>query len=190
MPNDAHAKTPPLDHPTVPLLREAFADKGLKASEFRGATTVVAPAEIVHDVLRFLRHDVGCDYEFLSDVTAVDYLGYPIDQPGRFAVVYVLMSYTHDLRLVVKTYLNPSIDTTGNAEDPTLQVDSVCDLWPGAEWMEREVYDMYGIRFLNHPDLRRILTWKDFPAFPLRKDYPLRGRGERDTYMTLDRDSR
>jgi NADH-quinone oxidoreductase subunit C len=86
-------------------------------------------------------------------------------------------------------FLNPTIDTTGIDPDPALVVDSVTDLWPGAEWMEREVYDMYGIRFRNHPDLRRILTWKDFPAHPLRKDYPLRGRGEREHYQKLARDS-
>ena len=72
----------------------------------------------------------------------------------------------------------------------SLQVDSVTDIWPGAEWREREVYDMYGIRFLNHPDLRRILMWEEFPGHPLRKDFPLRGRGEREHYKTLDRESR
>ena len=66
-------------------------------------------------------------------------------------------------------------------------MDSVCDLWAGAEWPEREVYDMFGIRFRNHPDLRRILTWEDFPAHPLRKDYPLRGRGEREMYTVMER---
>jgi NADH-quinone oxidoreductase subunit C len=190
MTNDPNNKTPKLDHPTLPHLRKAFEQSGLRATEFRGVTTVVAPPKIVHDLLRFLRHEESCDYAYLSDVTAVDYLEYPIEQPGRFAVVWVLLSYTHNLRLVVKSYLNPSMDTSGIAEDPTLEIDSVCDIWPGAEWLEREVYDMYGIRFLNHPDLRRILMWKDYPAFPLRKDYPLRGRGERETYVTLDRDSR
>ena len=73
--------------------------------------------------------------------------------------------------------------------DPALEIDSVTDLWPGAEWPEREVFDMFGIRFRNHPDLRRILTWEEFPAHPLRKDYPLRGRGERETYKVVDRES-
>jgi hypothetical protein len=66
-------------------------------------------------------------------------------------------------------------------------VDSVTDLWPGAEWTEREVFDMFGIRFRNHPDLRRILTWESYPAHPLRKDYPLRGRGERENYRVVSR---
>ncbi len=179
---------PNLDHPTLTHLKARFADSGLKATEFRGQTAVVVPSRLAHGVLEFLRDDEQCRYDFLSDVTAVDYLGYPAEMPGRFAVVYVLASTIHNLRMIVKTYLDPSGDTSGNAEDPTLVVDSVTDLWPGAEWPEREVYDMFGIRFANHPDLRRILLWRDFPAFPLRKDYPLRGRGEREMYNIVKRD--
>ena len=84
----------------------------------------------------------------------------------------------------VPAQLEPDV---GGLSDPALEVDSVTDIWPGAEWPEREVYDMFGIRFRNHPDLRRILMWKDFPAHPLRKDYPLRGRGERETYRVVHR---
>lgn len=178
---------PTLDHPTIPRLRERFAEAGLKATEFRGLTTIIAPPGLVHEVLRFLRDDEACRYDFLSDVTAVDYLGYPAATPGRFAVVYILSSTIHNRRLIVKTFLDPSLDTTGNAEDPALVVESVTDLWPGAEWPEREVYDMFGIRFANHPDLRRILLWRDYPAYPLRKDYPLRGRGEREMYRIVER---
>jgi NADH-quinone oxidoreductase subunit C len=90
-------------------------------------------------------------------------------------------------RFFVKVFLDPSIPTDGIAEDPSLWLDSVTDLWPGAEWLEREVFDMFGIRFRNHPDLRRILTWEAYPAHPLRKDYPLRGRGEREAYKVVDR---
>src|SRR5690606_18540606 len=100
-----------------------------------------------------------------------------------------LASYEYTRRLNVKVYLDPSIDTTGIEPDPALVLPSVCDLWPGAEWPEREVYDMFGIRFENHPDLRRILTWEKYPAHPLRKDYPLRGRGERESYVVINRDS-
>ena len=126
----------------------------------------------------------------MVDVTGADYLDYPANTPGRFAVVWVLRSLTHNTMLLVKTFLDPSHDTAGIESDPALEVDSVCDIWPGAEWTEREVFDMYGIRFRNHPDLRRILLWKDYPAHPLRKDYPLRGRGEREYYAVLDRDAR
>jgi NADH-quinone oxidoreductase subunit C len=70
-----------------------------------------------------------------------------------------------------------------------LHLPSVTDLWPGAEWPEREVFDMLGVRFDGHPDLRRILLWESYPAHPLRKDYPLRGRGERDNFRVIGRDS-
>jgi NADH-quinone oxidoreductase subunit C len=178
---------PLLDHPSLLLVKAAFSDVKFLATEFRGQSTLVVPPMDLHRVLRFLRDDAACDYNALTDVTAVDYLGYPSKTPGRFAVVYLLMSLTHNRRLTVKTYVDPTLDTTGIEVDPGLEVDSVTDIWPGAEWREREVYDMYGIRFRNHPDLRRILTWKEFPAHPLRKDYPLRGRGERETYRTIDR---
>jgi NADH-quinone oxidoreductase subunit C len=179
---------PVLDHPTLPLVKAAFPEVKFLATEFRGQTTLVVPARDTHRVLRHLRDDPNCDYNFLSDVTAVDYLNYPSETLGRFAVVWILVSTAHERRLTVKTFLNPSLNTSGITPDPALEVDSVCDIWPGAEWTEREVYDMYGIRFRNHPDLRRILMWKDFPAHPLRKDYPLRGRGERETYRVVQRD--
>ncbi len=182
--------SPMLDHPTLPNVKAAFPNVKFKVAEFRGQTTLVPPREKLHDLMRHLRDDPGCDYNFLSDVLGVDYLNYPATQPGRFAVVYLLTSYEFNRRLTVKVYLNPTLETSGIAEDPGLEIESVTDLWPGAEWREREVYDMYGIRFTNHPDLRRILMWKDFPAHPLRKDYPLRGRGERESYRTLGRESR
>ena len=182
--------TTAIDHPTLAHVKNAFPSTALTATSFRGQTSLIVPEANAHDVLTFLRNDPNCDYAFLSDVTAVDYLDYPIEQPGRFAVVWVLRSYTHSLLLVVKTYVSPTLDTTGNEIDPALSIASVCDVWAGAEWMEREVFDMFGITFRDHPDLRRILLWKDFPAFPLRKDYPLRGRGERNNLAVLDRDSR
>src|SRR5688572_10517680 len=99
---------PHLDHPSLPRVKAAFADVKFLASEFRNQSTLVVPNEHLHRVLRFLRDDAECDYNFLSDVTAVDYLGYPSKQPGRFAVVYLLVSYTHNRRITVKTYLDPS----------------------------------------------------------------------------------
>ena len=184
------AAKPVLDHPSLPFVKVAFPDVGLKASEFRGMTTLVVPREKLHEVARFLRDSPECGYDFLSHVLGVDYLDYPVETPGRFAVVYLLASSRHDTRLTLKTFLDPSVDTSGIDFDPELEVDSVTDIWPGAEWPERETFDMYGIRFRNHPDMRRILTWRDFPGHPLRKDYPLRGRGEREHYKTLGRESR
>ena len=181
---------PNLDHPTLGRVKAAFSDVKLLATQFRGQSTLIVPPEHLHKIMRFLCEDPDCDYDFLSDVTAADYLDYPAPMPGRFAVIYLLASYAHERRLTVKIFLDPSIDTSGNEPDPALELDSVTDIWPGAEWREREVYDMFGIRFRNHPDLRRILTWRDFPAHPLRKDYPLRGRGEREQYNVMDRDAR
>ncbi len=180
---------PHLEHPTLPLVKAAFPDVKFKATEYRGQTTLVVPPEMLHAVLRYLRDDPACDYNFLSDVVGVDYLGYPAESLGRFSVVYLLISFEQERRLTLKVFLDPSLDTSGIEPDPALELDSVTDIWPGAEWPEREVYDMFGIRFRNHPDLRRILLWKDYPAHPLRKDYPLRGRGERETFRVVNRDS-
>ena len=185
---------PNLDHPSLPLVKERFPNAALFASEFRGQTTLVVDQATIHDVLAFLRDDPQCQYNFLSDVTAVDYLKYPGNKlpaavAGRFGVVYNLYSNPHSRRLIVKVMLSPTFETTGIEDDPGLHTPSVCDLWPGAEWTEREVFDMFGIRFDGHPDLRRILTWEAFPGHPLRKDYPLRGRGERETYRVIGRDS-
>lgn len=178
-----------LDHSTFRAVKGQFPGKKFRGTEFRGQSTlVVEPADLL-EVMRFLRDDPRTQYNFLSDVTAVDYLGYPSKQPGRFAVVYVLVSLGRDDRFIVKTYVDPTLPTDGILKDPGLEVESVTSLWPGAEWPEREVYDMFGIRFRNHPDLRRILTWEEFPAHPLRKDYPLRGRGEREQYGVVDRTS-
>ncbi|MBL9031468.1 MAG: NADH-quinone oxidoreductase subunit C [Phycisphaerae bacterium] len=176
-----------LDHPTFALLKDALPGRRFRGTEFRGQSTLILEPADLHQTLRFLRDDARANYNFLSDIGGIDYLGYPAPMPGRFAVVYNLLSHAHDRRFFVKAFLNPSLPTLGIEPDPALTLDSVTDLWPGAEWMEREVFDMFGIRFRNHPDLRRILTWEDFPAHPLRKDYPLRGRGERESYQVVDR---
>ncbi|MFO0861973.1 MAG: NADH-quinone oxidoreductase subunit C [Phycisphaerales bacterium] len=178
-----------LDHPTFKLVKARFPGKSFRATEFRGQATLIVQPQDLHEVLAFLKTDPACDYNFLSDVIGLDYLNYPAEQPGRFAVVYNLLSHSTDLRFFVKVYVSPSLPTDGIVNDPALVVDSACDLWPGAEWTEREVFDMFGIRFRNHPDLRRILTWEDYPAHPLRKDYPVRGRGERESYNIVDRTS-
>ena len=112
----------------------------------------------------------------IIDVTAVDYLHYP-DAKDRFGIVYVLANTASGERVIVRTYLN----------EPDLTVPSAFPLWKGADWMEREVFDMYGVVFEGHPDLRRILMPEEFTAYPLRKDYPLRGRGERHNFPVLTR---
>lgn len=184
---------PNLDHPTLPIIKRRFAETEFFVTEFRGETTLVVPAKSLHPVLKFLKEDPECAYDFLSDIVGIDYLNYPgADQlayRGRFGVVYRLISTTMNRKFFIRVHLEPTRDTSGIEEDPALKLASVTDLWPGAEWPEREVYDMFGIVFEGHPDLRRILTWEDYPAHPLRKDYPLRGRGERETYRVIERDS-
>ncbi len=176
-----------LTHPVFAILKAAFPTSRFRATEFRGQSTLIVEPKDLHKVLALLKDDPRCAFDFLSDVIGIDYLNYPAPTPARFAVVYNLCSYPRTDRFFVKAHLDPSLPTGGNAHDPALYLDSVCDLWPGAEWPEREVFDMFGIRFRNHPDLRRILTWEDYPAHPLRKDYPLRGRGEREQYKVVDR---
>ncbi len=112
----------------------------------------------------------------LIDITAVDYLEYP-DATDRFGVVYLLLNTRTGERLNVKTFVNP----------PQPVLPSVYGLWRGCDWMEREVFDMFGVVFEGHPDLRRILMPDEFSAFPLRKDYPLKGRGERHNFPVITR---
>jgi NADH-quinone oxidoreductase subunit C len=178
-----------LDHPVFKRVKAAFPSSKFRATEFRDQSTLVVEPSDLHKVMAFLRDDDECLFNFLADVAGIDYLGYPSKTPGRFAVVYNLCAYSRDDRFFVKVYLDPSIPTEGIEADPALVIDSVYDLWVSAEWMEREVFDMLGIRFTGHPDLRRILMWEDYPAHPLRKDYPLRGRGERESYRVVDRTS-
>lgn len=181
--------SPNLDHPTFAAVKSAFPTKRFRGTEFRGQSTLVVEPGDLHEVMSFLKNDPRTSYVFLADVAGIDYLGYPSAQPGRFAVSYNLVSFDRDDRFFVKVYLDPTLPTDGIVEDPSLYLDSVTDLWAGAEWPEREVFDMFGIRFRNHPDLRRILLWEDYPGHPLRKDYPLRGRGEREAYKVISRTS-
>lgn len=141
-------------------------------------TCLRVPPDRLLVVMRFLRDDERCRFEQLCDLTCVDYLNFPKAR-DRFGVTYSLLSLTHNLRLWVKCFVN----------DPDPEVPSVTGIWRGADWLEREVWDMFGVRFTGHPDLRRILTWEGFAAHPLRKDYPLRGQGEREQYPVIDRES-
>lgn len=178
-----------LDHPVFKIVKDAFANKRFRGTEFRGQSTLIVEPSDLHEVLAFLKSNSKTGFNFLSDIAGVDYLNYPSKAIGRFALVYNLIAFDRDDRFFVKTFLDPSLPTDGTLNDPALVVDSVCDLWAGAEWMEREIFDMLGIRFKNHPDLRRILLWEDYPGHPLRKDYPVRGRGEREQYRVVDRSS-
>ena len=137
----------------------------------------VSPDRLL-EVMHFLREDQPCCFEQLCDLTCIDYLNFP-GASDRFGVIYALLSISHGHRLWLKCFVN----------DPKPSVPSVTSVWRGAEWLEREVYDMFGITFEGHPDLRRILTWEGFKAHPLRKDYPLRGRGEREDFPVITTES-
>jgi NADH-quinone oxidoreductase subunit C len=156
------------------LLRERFGADSFTTSHFRDNRRLIVPPAQLYPTLECLKQQ--CGFDMLAEMTAVDYLYYP-DARDRFGVIYVLLNTTTGERLYVKTYLN----------EPNLTIPSAFPLWKGADWMEREVYDMYGIVFERHPDLRRILMPEEFTAFPLRKDYPLRGRGERHNFPVLTR---
>lgn len=157
---------------TLQKLEQRFGT--LLISEFRDNRRIIVRPEQVGEVLAFLKEQ--CGFDFLVDITAVDYLYYP-DAKDRFGVVWCLLNTASGERLIVKTFIN----------EPDLTLPSAYPLWRGADWMEREVYDMYGIVFEGHPDLRRLLMPEAFTAYPLRKDYPLRGRGERHNFPVITR---
>ncbi len=149
-----------------------------RAEKSREQLCVRVPADRLLEVMRFLRIDEGYSFEQLCDLTCIDYLNFPKAR-DRYGVIYSLLSITKGHRLWVKCFVN----------DPSPEVPSVVSIWKGANWLEREVWDMFGVRFAGHPDLRRILTWEAFEAHPLRKDYPLRGRGEREDFERITRES-
>jgi NADH-quinone oxidoreductase subunit C len=153
---------------------ETIFGSAISTETFRDNVRVVVPAEKLHEVLTYLKRHDG--YDMLCDLAGIDYLGYP-DAADRYAVVYALTNTATGGRLFVKTYVN----------DPDPELPTVTDLWQGADWMEREVFDLFGVTFAGHPDLRRILMPDAFVGHPLRKDYPLRGYGERHNLPTLTR---
>ena len=140
-------------------LSQLFGAKLLQKSEFRGETTYTIDAADLREVARFCRDEISLDY--LIDITSVDHSG---EEP-RFEVVYELYSMTLAIHLRLKVRVSEEV----------CAVDTVSDIWPTANWHEREIYDMMGIKFNGHPDLRRILMWDGYPYFPLRKEFPLEG---------------
>ena len=163
-----------IQHSAVSLLAEHFGAGSLGWSQNRDNVRVKVGEDRVFEVLKCLKMLGG--FDMLVDVTAVDELEYP-DATDRFRVVYCLLNMATGERLIVLTYVN----------DPNPTLPSAYPLWKGADWMEREVFDMFGIRFTGHPDLRRILMPEEFTEYPLRKDYPLRGRGERHNFPVITR---
>ena len=136
----------------------------LETHAHRGDHTAVVTREAIVDALTFCRDDAAFRFDVLMDLTAVDYLKYPGREDGpRFDVVYHLYSMTHNHRLRLRVPVEQ--------DDPV--VPTATTLWPIANWLEREVWDMFGIRFAGHPDLRRLLMYEEFVGHPLRKDYPV-----------------
>ena len=153
--------------PARPALRDAFGDAVERVAVSCGDTIVYLRRDRAHDALAWLKQTPGQEFDYLTDVTAVEYR----DPERPLEVVWQLRSLARKVDLRVKVALDKA--------EP-LEVRSVYDLWKGADWLEREVYDMFGVVFTGHPDLRRIIMWETYAeGYPLRKDFPLRGHFSR-----------
>jgi NADH-quinone oxidoreductase subunit C len=138
---------------------KSFGEKLQHRTDFRGETSFTIDTGNLRDITKFCRDQLSFDY--LLDITSIDNFG---EEP-RFEIVYHLYSMPHAVHLRLKLKLSEEVGA----------LDTVSDIWPTANWHEREIYDMMGIKFKGHPDLRRILMWDGYPFFPLRKDFPLAG---------------
>ena len=147
-------------HPAIRKLEGKFPALAFEVKTFRGEVTITVPKGEIVAVCTFLRSDPDLQYQFLTDLCGLD--SFP--KTPRFEVVYFLTSMKINQRLRLKTKV-------GEGES----VPSVESIWKAADWLEREVYDLFGIPFENHPDLRRILLWDGFEGHPLRKDFPVEG---------------
>ncbi|MBS0261982.1 MAG: NADH-quinone oxidoreductase subunit C [Planctomycetes bacterium] len=163
---------------TLEKLKTRFGERAWSVSENERTNNrrIVVPQAQLYAYLQFLKDE--CQFDLLVDVTCVDYL-HLRKAKDRFGLVYCLANTVTAERLIVRCYLN----------EPDLTVPSAVPLWQGADWLEREVYDMFGIVFAGHPNLQRILLPQEFAGYPLRKDYPLRGRGERHNFERITREN-
>ncbi len=165
---DGYVECPPVDaayrDACVNLIDSVAPESVLEVKEFRGELTIyVRPAKI-KAICQALRDDANLQFNYLTDVTAVDFL--TLKREPRFDVVYHLYSIPTARRLRLHAPVS----------EADCRIDSVVEVWPGADWMERETYDFFGINFEGHPDLRRILLPLDWEGHPLRKDFPLGGK--------------
>jgi len=149
-------------HEAATLLKSKFPSEVVEMMEFRGDTTVVVKPGRIRDICRFLRDDPTVSFKYLSMVAGLDYS----PASPRFAVVYALYSHLNHDRLTLKAYLD---------SDTAPIIDSVVSVWSTADWHEREAFDLFGIKFKGHPNLKRILLPADWKGYPLRKEYPQRG---------------
>ena len=144
----------------VEKIETRFQDNILLKNSFRDELSLTVTKDSLIEIMTFCRNDLGFDY--LVDLTAVDNLG----TNPRYEVVYELYSYSDSCHLRIKV----------GVDESEREVSSVVDLWPTANWHEREAFDMIGVTFSGHPDMRRILMWEGYPYYPLRKDFPLAGK--------------
>ena len=147
------------DEQLLDSLAKAFGEKIQDRTEFRGETTYTISATDLREVAKFSSDKLSFDY--LLDITSIDNFG---EEP-RFEIIYHMYSMRHAACLRLKMKVSEELGA----------IETVSDIWPTANWHEREIYDMMGIKFNGHPDLRRILMWDGYPFFPLRKDFPLEG---------------
>jgi NADH-quinone oxidoreductase subunit C len=158
-------------NPSVDALRQKFGNAIVRADVVWGETTVVVGRAEAHDIIEWLHDDSTQRYDYLSDVTAVEFRD--LEQP--LEVVWHLRS------LPFRRFLRIKIEIVRGT---ALEAPSVWDVYRGADWLERECYDMFGIAFTGHPDLRRLLMWEQYKeGYPLRKDFPLRGRFSRSEQL-------
>lgn len=150
---------------TITKLKRYFPNAIIEINNEKDDVVLIKKENLV-EILTFLKDDKELDYNSLMDVTAVDYLKYPVKKSERFEVVYILYSFSKHHRVRIKCPVSIK----------DLTVDSVSHLWKSANWGERETYDMFGIKFNNHPNLKRLLTHHEFVGHPLRKDYPTKKR--------------
>lgn len=171
MADEQHMGAPELATPSSPLaeatasfLRERFPDAVLDASEHRGEMTITVRPESIAQICQALRDHEQLAYNYIADITAVDWL----ERDPRYDVVYHLLSLATYAVVRLKAQV-------GDEETPNPEMPTVTTVWPGADWFEREIYDLFGIRFAGHPNQIRILMPEDWVGHPLRKDYPLTG---------------
>ena len=153
----------PMEEKVRSFLKSLFGDAIIREDNFREQQSFYIKPDALAPICEELLHDGELDVRFLSDITALDWLGHQEEKNGRFEVIYNLYSLSHRYRFFLKVPLP--------GDNP--QIASLTHLWQGANWLEREVYDMMGIRFEGHPDLTKILTPDELEGHPLRKDFPL-----------------
>lgn len=159
----------------ITYVRDEFEDAVLESHSRLGNDTVIVEKSAVPEILEFLKEDSRCDMDLLRNISCVDYN----KRHPRFEVVYILYSIQHKHMLMVRAPV-PEDDC---------EVPTVHHLYKTAEWLEREVWDMYGVGFEGHPDLRRVLLYEEFDGHPLRKDYPKQQGQPRTEFIARERDS-